>query len=202
MTINDLQHVYETLHESAPYWLNLGLALGLRHPVLAIIKIQNHEECVSCLREMLVKLLSTQHVTWSLLSDALKKPTVKLINLADSIMGNHFQCLCSLLYLLFLVLDIDMKMYINFCDAFFLHAVNQSSLLDGLNLTPANLDDVTDVTSRYGNQAGVAHALRVWRKVNPSRATFRALVEIAIELRRGDTATDICRFIVKELNKN
>ena len=95
-----------------------------------------------------------------------------------------------------------MKMYnYNYIDAF-LHAVNQSSLLDGLNLTPANLDDVTDVTSRYGNQAGVAHALRVWRKVNPSRATFRALVEIAIELRRGDTATDICRFIVKELNKN
>ncbi len=84
----------------------------------------------------------------------------------------------------------------------FLHAVNQSNLLDGLNLTPADLGDVTDVTHRYGNQAGVAHALRVWQKVNPSRATFRALVEIAIRLRRGDTATDIFRFIVKELNKD
>ncbi len=72
------------------------------------------------------------------------------------------------------------------------------NLLDRLNLTPADLGDVTDVTRRYGNQAGVAHALRVWRRVNPSRATFRALVEIAIGLRRGDTATDICRFIVME----
>ena len=115
LTIDDLQHVYEklhTAHESAsPHWFNLGLALGLHHSVLAIIKIQNHEECVSCLREMLVKLLSTQHVTWSLLSDALKKPTVDLINLADSITGN-FQCLRIFLISLaacgsFLVLDID-----------------------------------------------------------------------------------------------
>ena len=81
-----------------------------------------------------------------------------------------------------------------------LHAVNQSTnpnLLNRLNLTPADRDGVTDITSCYGNQAGVAHALRAWRKMNPSRATFRALVEVAIGLRRGDTATDICRFIVE-----
>ncbi|XP_064394904.1 uncharacterized protein LOC135342166 isoform X7 [Halichondria panicea] len=165
LTIDDLQHVYEklhTAHESAsPHWFNLGLALGLHHSVLAIIKIQNHNECVSCLRDMLVKVLSTQHVTWSLLSDALKKPTVDLINLADSI------------------------------------TATTPNLLDRLNLTPADLGDVTDVTRRYGNQAGVAHALGAWQSVNPSRATFRALVEIAIGLRRGDTATDICRFIVE-----
>ena len=97
------------------------------------------------------------------------------------------------------MLDIDIKMYITiliFVVPFF-HAVNQSNLLDRLNLTPADLSDLTDVTRRYGNLAGVAHALRVWQRVNPSRATFRALVEIAIGLRRGDTATDICRFIVE-----
>ncbi|XP_064400928.1 uncharacterized protein LOC135347044 isoform X8 [Halichondria panicea] len=170
LTINDLQHVYEKLHESAsPHWFNLGLALGLTHPVLTNINSEHRGNNVSCLREMLAKLLSTQHVTWSLLSDGLKKPTVELINLADSI------------------------------------TVNQSAipnLLDGLNLTPADLGDVTDVTRRYGNQAGVAHALRAWQRVNPSRATFRALVEIAIGLRRGDTATDICRFIVDNTDRN
>ncbi|XP_064400941.1 uncharacterized protein LOC135347047 isoform X3 [Halichondria panicea] len=167
LTITDLQHVYEKLHESAsPHWFNLGLALGLTHPDLTNINIKCREDNVSCLREMLAKLLSTQHVTWSLLSDGLKKPTVKLINLADSI------------------------------------TVNQSNLLDRLNLTPADLGDVTDVTRRYGNQAEVAHALRAWQRVNPSRATFRALVEIAIGLRRGDTATDICRFIVDNTDRN
>ncbi|XP_064394894.1 uncharacterized protein LOC135342165 isoform X2 [Halichondria panicea] len=169
LTIDDLQHVYEKLHtahaSASPHWFNLGLALGLSHFILTNIDTGKYRgDNVSCLREMLVKLLSTQNVTWSLLSDALKKPTVDLINLADSI------------------------------------TVNQSTnpnLLNRLNLTPADRDGVTDITSCYGNQAGVAHALRAWRKMNPSRATFRALVEVAIGLRRGDTATDICRFIVE-----
>ncbi len=73
------------------------------------------------------------------------------------------------------------------------------NLLDHLHLTPANRGDVADVTIHHGNQAGVAHALRVWQGVNPSRATFRTLVEIAIGLKRGDTASDICRFIVKKI---
>ena len=94
MTIDDLQDVYEKLQNASPRWLDLGLALGLTHPVLTNIKIQQHEDCVSCLREMLVKLLSTQDVTWSLLSDALKTPTLQLNNLADT--GNNFQCFCIL----------------------------------------------------------------------------------------------------------
>ncbi|XP_064400845.1 uncharacterized protein LOC135346993 isoform X5 [Halichondria panicea] len=88
LIINDLQHVYEKLHKSAsPHWFNLGLALGLTHPDLTNINIKCREDNVLCLREMLAKLLSTQHVTWSLLSDALRRPTVDLINLADSITG-------------------------------------------------------------------------------------------------------------------
>ncbi len=79
------------LQSASPHWLNLGLALGLSHPVLTNIDTGKHRgDNVSCLREMLVKLLSTQDVTWSLLSDALKKPTVDLINLADSITGSVF----------------------------------------------------------------------------------------------------------------
>ncbi len=88
LTINDLHHVYEKLHESASsHWFNLGLALGLTHPVLTNINSEHRGNNVMCLREMLAKLLCTQDVTWSLLSDALKNPTVKLINLADSITG-------------------------------------------------------------------------------------------------------------------
>ncbi|XP_064407570.1 uncharacterized protein LOC135352327 [Halichondria panicea] len=113
LTIIDLQHVYEKLRSASPHWFNLGLALGLTHPVLTNMNSEHRGNNVSCLREMLAKVLSTQHVTWSLLLDALKKPTVDLINLADSI------------------------------------TVNQSTtpnLLDRLNLTPADLGDVTDVT--------------------------------------------------------
>ena len=105
LNINDLQHVYEKLHESAsPHWFNLGLALGITHPVLTNINIKYREDNWLCFREMLAELLSTQHVTWSLLSDALKKPTVDLINLADSITGNS---LCIFFYSPFLVIDIN-----------------------------------------------------------------------------------------------
>ena len=97
LTIDDLQHVYEklhTAHESAsPHWFNLGLALGLTYFVLTNIDSKHRGDNVSCLREMLAELLSTQDVTWSLLSGALKKPSVKLINLADIITGNYFQYL-------------------------------------------------------------------------------------------------------------
>ncbi|XP_064400932.1 uncharacterized protein LOC135347046 isoform X2 [Halichondria panicea] len=85
LTMTDLQHVYEKLKSASPHWFNLGLALGLSHFVLTNIDSEHRGNNVSCLREMLAKLLSTQHVTWSLLSDGLKRPTVDLINLADSI---------------------------------------------------------------------------------------------------------------------
>ncbi|XP_064401069.1 uncharacterized protein LOC135347118 isoform X3 [Halichondria panicea] len=87
LTMTDLQHVYEKLKSASPHWFNLGLALGLTHPDLTNINSEHRGNNVSCLREMLAKLLSTQHVTWSLLSDGLKRPTVDLINLADSITG-------------------------------------------------------------------------------------------------------------------
>ena len=92
--MTDLQHVYEKLKSASPHWFNLGLALGLSHFVLTNIDSEHRGNNVSCLREMLAKLLSTQHVTWSLLSDALKRPTVDLINLADSITGNYIFSVC------------------------------------------------------------------------------------------------------------
>ncbi len=84
LTIYDLQQVCEKLESASPKWFDLGLALGLSHPDLTNIKEQNGDN-KKCLREMLAKLLDTQHVTWSLLSDGLKTKTVGLCNLADTI---------------------------------------------------------------------------------------------------------------------
>ncbi len=71
--------------------VNQSSTLGLNYPDLTNINRQHRDDNVS-LREMLAMFLCTQHVTWSLLSDALKAPTVELINLADSITGN---CVCA-----------------------------------------------------------------------------------------------------------
>ncbi len=95
LTIHDLQNVYKKLHGASPHWFDLGLALDLTYPDLANIKSKHRDDNVSCLREMLAKLLCTQRVTWSLLSDALKAPTVELTNLADSITGTVFVHLCQ-----------------------------------------------------------------------------------------------------------
>ena len=94
LTIYDIEDVYKKLHTASPRWFDLGLALGLSHFILTNIDSERRGDNVLCFREMLAELLSTQYVTWSLLSDALKNPTVNLINLADSITGNYFQCLC------------------------------------------------------------------------------------------------------------
>ena len=105
LTIYDLQHVYEKLKSASPHWFDLGLALGLSYPDLTNIDSKHRGDIVSSLREMLAKLLNTQHVTWSLLSDGLKKPTVELINLADSITG--ITVCAFFLFAIFIVIDID-----------------------------------------------------------------------------------------------
>ncbi len=74
LTIFDL---CEKLESASPKWFDLGLALGLSHPDLTNIKEHNGDN-QKCLREMLAKLLVTQRVTWSLLSDGLKTKTVGL----------------------------------------------------------------------------------------------------------------------------
>ena len=71
-----------------------------------------------------------------------------------------------------------------------------TGLLERLNLTLAKQADVRRTVDREGTQAGVAHALRLWHGVNPSRATYRALVEILLILRKGDSARLVCNFMV------
>ncbi len=83
------------------------------------------------------------------------------------------------------------------------HIEMTPGLLGRLQLTTSEKNDATRKRNLEGNQTGVAYALNVWQRVNPSRSTFRALVEIAIGLRRGDTtATDICMFVVEKYELN
>ena len=70
-----------------------------------------------------------------------------------------------------------------------------SGLPERLHLTRAECADVKDTAHREGTQSGVAHALSLWRRVDPSRATFRALLDIVVSLRRGDISTDIHKYI-------
>ena len=66
-----------------------------------------------------------------------------------------------------------------------------------LELTPADQQDVKDVAFRCDTSTAVDKALRLWRKANPSAATYRALVEIV--LRMGKNGVAIAEEVIKFL---
>ena len=70
-----------------------------------------------------------------------------------------------------------------------------TGLIEKLNLTPASCGDVKRETNTEGTQAGVAMALKSWRKMDPSKATYKSLLEIVESLGRRDTAALIREFI-------
>ena len=70
-------------------------------------------------------------------------------------------------------------------------------LPERLALTPVECADVRERAHREGTQSGVAHALKLWRRVNPSKATYRALLEILASLRRGDIAVNVRKYFVE-----
>ena len=72
-----------------------------------------------------------------------------------------------------------------------------SGLPERLDLTPVECADVKEKAHREGIQSGVAHALKLWRRVDPSKATYQALLEILASLRRGDIAVNIHKYIVE-----
>ena len=72
-----------------------------------------------------------------------------------------------------------------------------SGLPERLDLTPAECADVRERAHREGTQSGVAHALKLWRRVDPSKATYQALLEILASLRRGDIAVNIRKYFVE-----
>ena len=77
--------VYETLFPISSEWHNFGLALGLPKHTLRTIEY-NYRECEDCLRETLaVRISDPKPLTWQMVLSALRKDTVKDIQLAEKI---------------------------------------------------------------------------------------------------------------------
>ena len=70
--------------------------------------------------------------------------------------------------------------------------------LDKLKLLPAQQTDVKDVAYRHSTAQGMTKALKLWSQPNPYNATFRALLEILLDMRRGDVAVGVCRYITEK----
>ena len=84
LILSDLQSVYEKLIQAAGNWLDLGLALGLRHGTLKDIKDEYHRN-KDCLREMIAARLKTGPLTYSEICQSLKSPTVGRNDVAEAI---------------------------------------------------------------------------------------------------------------------
>ena len=54
-----------------------------------------------------------------------------------------------------------------------------------------------DVNQSRGTQAAVMKCLQIWKQHNPSQATYRALLDIALRLGKGDTAHQICQQLTQ-----
>ena len=73
-----------------------------------------------------------------------------------------------------------------------------TGLLEELDLDPADCANVRRRVDQEDIQSGVALALRLWQRMNPTNSTFKELVEISLRLRKGDVALQICKYIVKK----
>ena len=54
-----------------------------------------------------------------------------------------------------------------------------------------------DVKESRGNQAAMMKCLKIWKRHNPSRATHRALLGIALRLGKGNTADQVCQQLTQ-----
>ena len=62
-------------------------------------------------------------------------------------------------------------------------------------LTPSQQIDVKSLAYRFNTRVAMTEALKLWHQPNPSAATFRALIEMSLDLRRGDMAVKVCQYI-------
>ena len=67
--------------------------------------------------------------------------------------------------------------------------------LDAMELSNPDKTDVRAAVRAHGTQVGMNKCLECWRQRNPSTATFGALVNILLELKKGAIAVEIYEYM-------
>ena len=76
---------------------------------------------------------------------------------------------------------------------------NVDTYLQKFQLTPAQQTDVKNIAHQHNTTVAATQVLRLWRQSNPFAATFRALLEILLDLRKGDVADRVCHYIINKV---
>ena len=74
--------------------------------------------------------------------------------------------------------------------------------LDKLGLTAGQQTQVEELAERRDVQTAMTKALKFWRRPNPLSATYRTLLQILLDLKRGDVAVRVCQYIKQEVPKH
>ncbi len=73
---------------------------------------------------------------------------------------------------------------------------NVEDYLDVLKLTEGQQTDVKDIVfHKKSTQSGMTKALKLWRQPNPPIATYRNLLLLLLELKKGDVACKCCNLL-------
>ena len=70
-----------------------------------------------------------------------------------------------------------------------------------LGLKAGQQTDIKDLAFRCNTKTAMAEALKLWRRPNPLSATYRALLHILLDLKRGDVAVRVCQYITENVPK-
>ena len=71
-----------------------------------------------------------------------------------------------------------------------------------LGLDAGQQTDIKDLAFRCNTKTAMAEALKLWRQPNPLSATYKSLIEILLDLKRGDVAVRVCRYITENMPKH
>ena len=72
---------------------------------------------------------------------------------------------------------------------------NADDYLEKFELSPAQQTEVEEKCSMRGVLPGIKKALKFWRNKNPLLATYRALLNIILSLKKGDVAVRLCKYL-------
>ena len=101
--------------------------------------------------------------------------------------------------------QIDMKIHAedlsDLAACFDIETRELNSFLDQLGLTVLQMTHIEDLAKNQDLKTVIIEALKLWRQPNPFAATFRALLEILLDLRRGDIAVKVCDYITESVPK-
>ena len=69
---------------------------------------------------------------------------------------------------------------------------NVELYVDAMKLTPG---EQSDVQLKKSNHLAMIECLKIWRGKQRSQATFRALLEMLVKLRKGEIADLVCQYL-------